>query len=554
MKLVVTIDTEEDNQGRYSAVDNPVKNIERLPALQKLFDKYGIRPTYLISYPVASSSKSVAALNEILAGGSCEIGMHCHPWNTPPFHPNEPVAKRDTMLCNLDENLVHAKLGFHHETIQKNFGITPVSFRAGRFGFGPAVAKSLLHLNYRVDSSVTPFVSWEKHYGPDFTNFFPDIFRFSAHGLAYKEEKGPLLEVPVTIGFLQNDFAAANQRHKALEKPFAGRLHILGILGSLGLLNKLWLSPEVASAKEMIRLARKMEEKQYPLINLTFHSTSLRPGSGQFVKNSHDEFLFFEKLSTFLNHVYDAGWDSLTLAELDGNMDLYTEKPESLQNLSNYSRPAAIHARTEYAAPGSEGCGFDGGLHQQIKSLFPRSLKRKSKTGFQNVLQSAGYRWSRKRNAMKKADHIVFVCKGNICRSVFAEHALKNMLPRTGIKVESCGLDVDRQTPSPQEAVEAAGKFGVDLRGQLSKRLENCNLQNADLIVAMEYDQIGRLTGLYPEYRNKTVLLREFAPFPVNVVCNINDPYGLEPKEFARCFGLINKSLRGLISRTKLKQ
>lgn len=554
MKLVITIDTEEDNQGRYSAVDNTVENIERLASLQKLFDRYGIKPTYLISYPVASSSESVAALNEILAGGNCEIGMHCHPWNTPPFHSNEPVLKRDTMLCNLDENLVHAKLAFHHETIQKNFGITPVSFRAGRFGFGPAVAKSLIHLNYRVDSSVTPFVSWEKHYGPDFTNFFPDIFRFSAQGLDYKKKKGPLLEVPVTIGFLQNDFAVASQRHKALEKPLAGRLHILGILGSLGLLNKLWLSPEVASAKEMIRLARKMQEKQYPLINLTFHSTSLRPGSGQFVKNSNDEFLFLEKLSTFLDYADHAGWGSLTLSELEGNMALYTGKSEPLQNLSNYSCPAAIHTRTGYTPPGSEFFGSDGGLHQRIKSLFPRSLKRKSKTGFQNVIQSAGYRLSRKRKAIEKADHIVFVCKGNICRSVFAEHALKNMLPRTGIKIESCGLDVDRQTPSPQEAVASARKFGVDLSGHLSKGLENCNLQNADLIVAMEYDQIGRITGMHPEYRNKTVLLREVATFPVNLVCNINDPYGLEPKEFARCFAIINKSLRGLVSRTKLKQ
>ena len=66
MFLVITIDAEEDNWSRYSATDNPVSNIERLIPLQQLFDEFGIRPTYLVSYPVATNPRSVEILKTIL--------------------------------------------------------------------------------------------------------------------------------------------------------------------------------------------------------------------------------------------------------------------------------------------------------------------------------------------------------------------------------------------------------------------------------------------------------------------------------------------------------
>ena len=38
MKLIVTIDTEEDNWTAYSATDNPVENIGKNMPLQELFN------------------------------------------------------------------------------------------------------------------------------------------------------------------------------------------------------------------------------------------------------------------------------------------------------------------------------------------------------------------------------------------------------------------------------------------------------------------------------------------------------------------------------------
>ena len=65
-KLVVTIDTEEDSWNPYSAEENTVKNVERIIPLQKLFDEYGVTPTYMVTYPVATNPRSVAILKRIL--------------------------------------------------------------------------------------------------------------------------------------------------------------------------------------------------------------------------------------------------------------------------------------------------------------------------------------------------------------------------------------------------------------------------------------------------------------------------------------------------------
>lgn len=322
MKLITTIDTEEDNWAHYSTTDNPVENIERIIHLQKIFDEYKVKPTYLVSYPVATNQRSVEILKKILDQGRCEIGMHCHPWNTPPFDKNKNISPYETMLCNLDPSSQKAKLEALHEAIQNNFGIRPVSFRAGRYGFGSSVAKTLIHLGYSIDTSVTPFVSWTNYHGPDFSEFRPEPFWFSSLGVEHIEENGALLELPVTIGFLQNDFEASHRRLTILQRPLARRLHFAGILERLRLLNKVWLSPEITRADDMIKLARKMKEKNFPFINLTFHSTSLKSGLSPFVQAPEDEVEFLRRIRAFLDYSYNSGWESQTLSELADYMKI----------------------------------------------------------------------------------------------------------------------------------------------------------------------------------------------------------------------------------------
>ncbi len=317
MKLIITIDTEEDNWTSWSAADNSVENIEQIIPLQKLFDRYGARPTYLISYPVANNPRSVQILKRILEEDRCEIGMHCHPWNTPPVKDTEEIGEQDTMLCNIPANLVLDKLSHLDDTIYKNFRVKAQSFRAGRWGFGPAVARALCRLNYRFDTSVTPYVNWEDYQGPDFSGFGPGSFKFTAQGIEQKSESGFLVEIPVTIGILHRSIHNLQIWIKTLRKALARRVKFDGILKRLTFMNTVWLSPELTGPEDMILLANRMKKNNASFLNLTFHSVSLQKGLSPFVKTKEDEFRFMQNIESFLRFACDAGWQGITLKDIE---------------------------------------------------------------------------------------------------------------------------------------------------------------------------------------------------------------------------------------------
>ncbi|MEA5115729.1 MAG: hypothetical protein VB050_17060 [Geobacteraceae bacterium] len=181
-----------------------------------------------------------------------------------------------------------------------------------------------------------------------------------------------------------------------------------------------------------------------------------------------------------------------------------------------------------------------------LKKYIPRPVKRAIRCFFRNAWESLLYKIARRHLDLRVIKHVVFVCKGNICRSAFAEKYLERKMTEEAVRIESCGLDVDQGGYSPPEAVRVAGDFGVDLASHHAKGLSSCNLQEADLIVAMEYGQYLRLRGLYPEKEACICLLREFAPWPTRIFCNIDDPFGLGDKVFRGCFRQMLKALEVL--------
>ncbi len=319
MKLVVTIDTEEDNWGGYNAGEYTLENILKIPALQHLFDKFSVKPTYLITYPVATDERSLAVLREIHEGKRCEIGAHCHPWNTPPLE--EEKTDVNSMLCNLPPDLQYRKLSTLHEMIKKNLGSTPVCFRAGRWGYSKDVAKSLHSLGYIIDTSISSYTDWSCYHGPDFTNATPKPYRFAIENIFQESSEGPMVEIPATVGFLQQNFTFSNALLKILSRRPVNKLRLMGVLSRLHLLNKVWLSPELTDARSMIRLTQLMLKNNYTLVNMSFHSTSLMAGLSPFVRTKDDEKSFLQRVSDYLSFISDSGIGSVTLSETIGILD-----------------------------------------------------------------------------------------------------------------------------------------------------------------------------------------------------------------------------------------
>lgn len=314
MKLVITIDTEEDNWGDFSPTDYTLENISRIPVVQALFDDFRVKPTYLVTFPVANNENSVAILKSIFDNGRCEIGAHCHPWNTPPFE--ERISDRNSMLCNLHDDLQFRKIKSLHEIIVKNFGIEPVTFRSGRWGYNNVVARNLNKLGYKVDTSVISFTNWTREFGPDFSEIDPRAFRFSLDDVYNDSDNGTLIEVPATVGYLQKNFAFSNFLLKLLKTGPFRNLRLVGVLNKLNILNKVWLSPENSDSKIMIELAKQMMNNNYEIINMFFHSTSLKAGQNPYVSTENDEARFMDCIKDFLSFTQDAGIEPVTLSDL----------------------------------------------------------------------------------------------------------------------------------------------------------------------------------------------------------------------------------------------
>jgi hypothetical protein len=313
MKLIITIDTEEDKWDDYGLKDYTVNNIDRIDVLQQLFDNFNIKPTYLVTYPVATNDRAVSLLSSILKAGKCEIGTHCHPWSTPPFE--EEKNLRNSMLCNLPSDLQYKKISLLRDTIQKKFSIRPISFRCGRWGYNQDVAVNLVKLGYKVDTSIITYTDWSIYEGPDFANISPKPFRFATDDIFREVSDGHLLEIPATVGFLQQNFKRYDSVLNIIKKRSPKFLKLEGILYRAGMLNKIWLSPEVSDAKNMIDLTISMRKNNYKIINMVFHSSSLQHGLTPFVKTRDDEKRFLERIKEFLIYTSNEGIESITLSD-----------------------------------------------------------------------------------------------------------------------------------------------------------------------------------------------------------------------------------------------
>jgi protein-tyrosine phosphatase len=188
-----------------------------------------------------------------------------------------------------------------------------------------------------------------------------------------------------------------------------------------------------------------------------------------------------------------------------------------------------------------------------IKQCIPGRVKRSVKRFARNVIDSARYYSVSGRFFCggtppafgQKAVNIIFVCKGNICRSAFAEARLRQLLGAVEtIRIDSCGIDVDQGNFPPPDSVSVAEEFSCSLAGRRSKGLAACGIAEADLIFPMEYGQYKQLIHRYPEKKEQIILLRSVAPFPQCLFCNIPDPYGLGAAEFRRVYSLIDQTMR----------
>jgi len=137
---------------------------------------------------------------------------------------------------------------------------------------------------------------------------------------------------------------------------------------------------------------------------------------------------------------------------------------------------------------------------------------------------------------------VLFVCLGNIARSVIAEHLLRKILIEqnisTGIQVDSCGLQGSAGT-TPTQFPNISGyvseyaaahpvleRFGIDVSEHVATSINLHAVRTANIVIAMDVSVLSKapnsLFKQFPEERSKMRLFTELSGEQSDIV----DPYG----------------------------
>jgi hypothetical protein len=315
----VTVDTEEewDWDGDYPIQDLGLQNIQHLPELQAVCDRRGAKVTYFVNHAVLAAPESRQVVLELARHPRVEIGMHIHPWNTPPIVGNGKVTPRETFLHNLPPDLARAKL----ESVYRQFfehGLRPTSFRGGRYSTGPVIQEFLQDHGLVADASILPFSTWSDDGAPDHRHRRIDPVRLPPRRSGHRA----LWEIPLTLGFTRRPFGLWHQVFETVASTPLRHLRLIGLAEKVGLVRKAWLNIETPLGQRPRPFLEVLRRLRLPCIDVCLHSSSLVAGGNLFTRTQADRERVLANLDETLNCV--SAWDEFqpaTVTEVANHLE-----------------------------------------------------------------------------------------------------------------------------------------------------------------------------------------------------------------------------------------
>jgi hypothetical protein len=181
-------------------------------------------------------------------------------------------------VVNLPIDEVKQKIENLVTKIKQTLDVTPKSFRTGRWGIDGKVMNLLIENGFDVDSSVYPF--YQNEYfsclGSPAIPYWPDLTNPLAESSTKKKPaQRKMYEVPVTVGFNRNNFELSNKVHSLFTQDNLSWTRFNGLAWHTNLLRKNYLCPELSSVDDMVKLCDKVISKDYPVLHMYMHSSSL---------------------------------------------------------------------------------------------------------------------------------------------------------------------------------------------------------------------------------------------------------------------------------------
>lgn len=261
--LLVTVDVEEEFAwDRFSPSDFSIPSIAGLRLFHQDMQRLGVRPVYLLTYPLLRDPAHRDFCREVLAQETGEVGIHLHSWVTPPFW--EQPNRFTSFQCNLPEHLERRKLEALRAAYQEAFGRKPRIHRAGRWGGNARTADLLEQLGLTIDLSASAGFADTHEGAPDFSALDGRPFWSGRQGtvLAIPASSLRLWRGPHWLTITLSNLAYQGS-HPNFGKPVR-------------------LSPEEDSQKLLTEMLRTLARRRHGSV-VTLHSSSLSDGGNPYV-------------------------------------------------------------------------------------------------------------------------------------------------------------------------------------------------------------------------------------------------------------------------------
>lgn len=296
--FIITVDAEEDNQWDPNQ-KGTTENAKFIPRFQELCEKFQFVPVYLTTYGMAKDPFYMEYMRLHLAAGTCEIGMHLHAWDTPPYYDLHAVNSQRPYLIEYPLEVMEEKIQRITLFLEDCFQSPIISHRAGRWAMDQTYFELLEKYNYKVDCSITPFVNWGSCLG---ATGIPGINYSNISINPYYVNN--IYEVPVTIRRMRSfDFNRICSLNRFLHEFY----HYIK-------LNNIWMRPGRSnSVYDIKNLIQKVKNEQTDYIMFMIHSSELKPGcSPNFPDEASIERLY-ENLTEIFSAVHENNYTGISL-------------------------------------------------------------------------------------------------------------------------------------------------------------------------------------------------------------------------------------------------
>ncbi|MGH7074801.1 MAG: glycosyltransferase [Stellaceae bacterium] len=293
LSLLVTVDVEEEfGWTEFDRHRFVVRGAEALRAFHDDCGTIGVKPVYLLTYPILVDPAFRRFFEEVQADASGELGIHLHSWTAPPFWEEANVFT--SYQRNLPEHVERRKLEMLCRTFEASFGRPATIHRAGRWGGGERTAALLEELGIEIDLSPSAGYTDKGAGGPDFSNIDGSPFWSGPNGRvltipasAIKYLRGPPWLSPIVF-----DAMRASAKLAAIAQRFGTPVRF---------------SPEGGGEAMLTAMLRELRLRQLPTAVYTLHSTSLYDGGNPYSTGRGASMLLRRRSLGFLAAAIDSG-------------------------------------------------------------------------------------------------------------------------------------------------------------------------------------------------------------------------------------------------------